>query len=170
MGRGTPTVFGEEASQVEIYVDDGSGELAPVTEETGGALLPVKVVSGAITAAVTGELEVKNDSGSPIPTEPKVYAAPNTGEFAPGTTAGGTQFPDVAGRYVRLKARYANVGKVYVGIQGDTVTKLDGTTDAASGFELAAGDDTGWIPIDNLNRLKGIGDNATDSVGYIVIA
>jgi hypothetical protein len=93
-------------------------------------------------------------------------AAPTVGEFAPGVAA--AQFPAGAGRYVRMKARAANAGNVYIGAAG--VTKADGTTDTTTGLQLAAGDDTGWIPIDNLNRFYGIGDNAADSVTYMVLA
>ena len=93
-----------------------------------------------------------------------------TGEFTPGTTANGTAFPTRAARLVRFKGRAANTGKVYVGVYGVNVTKADSTTDTTTGFELAAGDDTGWIPCNNLSQFKGIGDNATDSVTYMVLA
>lgn len=97
------------------------------------------------------------------------YTAPVTGEFAPGTTAGGVAFPTITSKMVNLVARSANTGKVYVGVAGATVTKADGTTDTATGYELIPGAATGWIPVDNLNRFKGIGDNATDSVTYMVL-
>lgn len=87
------------------------------------------------------------------------------GEFAPGVAA--SQFPSIAGVFVRFKARAANAGNVYVGQAG--VTKADGTTDTTTGFELDAGDDTGWIPASNLNLFFGIGDNAADSVTYWVM-
>lgn len=38
-----------------------------------------------------------------------------------------------------------------------------------AGFQLAAGDDTGWIPIDNLNRLYQLGTNLNDSLAYMVL-
>lgn len=96
------------------------------------------------------------------------YTAPNTGEWAPGVAA--ATAPTIACKLARLKARAANTGKVYIGIPAETVTKADGTTDTTTGFELAPGDDTGWIPLDNLNRISGIGDNATDSVTYMTLA
>lgn len=89
-----------------------------------------------------------------------------TGEFAPGVTA--AQFPSIAGRLVRLKARGVNAGSVAIG-DDNAVTLPNGVTDTTSGLELIAGDDTGWIPLDNLNKLWGIGTGATDSVTYMVL-
>lgn len=90
-----------------------------------------------------------------------------SGEFAPGVAA--AQFPSIAGKLVRLKARLANTGSVWVGDASD-VTVGNGTTDVTSGFQLSPGDDSGWIPIANLNVLYGIGDGASDSVTYMVLA
>lgn len=89
-----------------------------------------------------------------------------TVEWAPGTTAGGTAYgTSTPCRAVKLKARAANTGKVYFVIGTGTVTKLDGTSDTTSGWELAAGDETDLlVGLDNLTDLKGIGDNASDSV------
>lgn len=103
--------------------------------------------------------------GRPTSSGDATYTTPDTGEFAPGTSS--TVFPTVACSWARLKARAANIGKVYFGPTG--VTKADGTTDTTTGFELSAGEDTGWMPVDNLNRFFGIGDNATDSVTYLVL-
>ena len=94
------------------------------------------------------------------------YYTVTTGEFAPGVAA--AVFPTVAGRLVRMKARAANTGKVCIG-DDSSVTLADGTTDTTSGLELSAGEDTGWIPISNLNKFYGIGTGASDSVTYMVL-
>jgi hypothetical protein len=88
-----------------------------------------------------------------------------TGELAGSVTA--LQLPNVVCKMARLKARESNAGQVYVGIAG--VTKPDGTTDTTTGFELNPRDDTGWMPIDNLNRLYRICDNPGDDLLYIVL-
>lgn len=94
------------------------------------------------------------------------YYTVTTGEFAPGVAA--AVFPTVSARLVRLKARAGNTGKVCIGDDA-SVTLADGTTDTTSGLELSAGEDTGWLPIQNLNKLYGIGTGATDSVTYMVL-
>ena len=66
-----------------------------------------------------------------------------------------------------FKAVKGNAGNVYIGIAG--VTVVDGTTDTTSGFELGAGETTGWIPASNLNLFYRICDNAGDDVVYMVL-
>ena len=94
-----------------------------------------------------------------------VFGSVASGELAGAVSA--TQFPDVACRLVSIKAVASNVGKVYVG--GAGVTAPDGTTDATTGYELAAGEELGWLPIDNLNRLYRICDNAGDDLVYFAV-
>lgn len=88
------------------------------------------------------------------------------GELA-GTTSA-LQCPSVTARYVRLKARADNAGGVYLG-RSNAVTVPDGTTDVTTGFELAAGDETGWLPLSNLNQLWRICNNAGDDLVYWVL-
>lgn len=93
------------------------------------------------------------------------------GTIACGEVAGSAvaaQLPDVACNYARIKACLSNVGNVYVG--GAGVTKPDGTTDTTTGLGLAPGEDTGWLPIANLNKLYVICDNATDDLTYLALA
>lgn len=91
-------------------------------------------------------------------------APAGVGELAGATEA--TQCPNVACTIgVRLKAAYDNAGRVYIGVSG--VTKKDGTTDTTTGLELNAGDDSGWLPVSNLNQLYRICDNAGDDLTYI---
>jgi hypothetical protein len=68
---------------------------------------------------------------------------------------------------VYIKAVSSNAGGVYIGFLG--VTVVDGTTDTTSGYELEAGDAIGPIPLDNLNRLYIICDNAGDDITYLAL-
>lgn len=94
-------------------------------------------------------------------------AFPNflTGEIAGTVTA--TQLPDIACSKVNLKAVSDNSGNVYLG--GDGVTKPNGSNDETTGFCLDAGEETGWIEVDNLNKLYRICDNAGDDLVYIAL-
>lgn len=94
-----------------------------------------------------------------------VYTSIATGELAGSATA--AVLPSVSCRLARFKARSDNAGSVFLGIAG--VTAPNGSTDTTTGFELDAGDDTGWIPIDNLSRLYRICDNAGDDLTYMVL-
>lgn len=87
------------------------------------------------------------------------------GELAGSATA--AQMPDVGCRLARFKARSDNVGGVYVGVAG--VTKPDGATDTTTGFELGAGEETGWLPCENLSRFYRICDNAGDDLTYLAV-
>lgn len=89
------------------------------------------------------------------------------GEFASATLTA-LVLPTVTAKFVRFKARSANGGSVYVGLTG--VTKGDGTVDTTSGFELAPGDDSGFLPATNLNTFYRAADTATDSILYWVFA
>ena len=86
-----------------------------------------------------------------------------TGELAGSVTA--VQMPDVPCSRVRFKARSDNAGSVYIGVAGATAP--DGTTDATTGFELDAGDDTGFLYASNLNEFYRICDNAGDDLTYL---
>lgn len=94
-----------------------------------------------------------------------VYTSIVTGELAGSTT--GAAMPDVPCRMVKFKARLNNAGGVYIG--NSTVTLPDGTTDGTTGFELNAGDDSGWILTDNLNRFSRRSDNAGDDLTYMAL-
>jgi hypothetical protein len=88
---------------------------------------------------------------------------PVTGELQGSATA--LQLPNVPCSRVRIKARSDNAGSVYIGAAG--VTLPNGTTDTTTGFELDAGDDTGWMPCDNLNIFYRICDNVGDDLTYL---
>jgi hypothetical protein len=88
-----------------------------------------------------------------------------TGEVSGSATA--KQLPTIDCQAARIVAATDNAGNVYLG--GVGVTAPDGTTDTTSGFLLDAGDSTEWIPIDNLNKLYIICDNAGDDILYMLV-
>lgn len=123
------------------------------------ALLPASLAAG-------GGLKVEGVSGGVAqPVTFPAYTAPVSGELQGSTSA--LQLPTVTCKLVMFVAQAANAGKVYLGVSG--VTKIDGTTDTTTGFELSAGQATPWIPVDNLNRLYRICDNAGDDLTYLVM-
>jgi hypothetical protein len=96
----------------------------------------------------------------------EVYNRRQTGELQGSATA--IQCPDVPWcRMVIFKALTSNVGDVYMG--GPDVTIPDGTTDATSGLELSPGDFSPWIPVNNLNMMWRICDNAGDDLTYLAL-
>lgn len=85
------------------------------------------------------------------------------GELAGSATV--VQMPDIPCQMVNFKAVASNAGKVYIGTAA--TTKVDGTTDTTTGFELAPGDETGFLPVSNLNVFYRICDNAGDDLTYL---
>lgn len=114
-----------------------------------------KVDGSAVTQPVSGT----------VSTTPPAYTAPAVGEHAVTTSA--VQMATVTCKLVQIKALAANTGKVHVGVSGVTAAP-DGTTDTATGLELSAGESTGWIPVDNLNRLY-VRGTAAGSVTYLAM-
>lgn len=135
--------------------------MATATEDNravqGGPAQPVYLVNQSLPAAPAGQdVDVTG-----LPT----YTTVANGELQ--GVASATQLPDVAGKVAILKARLSNTGNVYIGKTGVAVP--NNTTDTTSGLELAPGDFV-MLPIDNLNRLYRICDNATDGLTYLVLA
>ncbi len=95
----------------------------------------------------------------------KPLTTPLVGELSGETSI--TQMPDVPCRMVKFKAMADNAGNVYIG--NDDVSKPNATTDTSTGLELAAGDDTGWVLIDNLNKFYRICDNTGDELTYLAL-
>lgn len=127
----------------------------------GGSALPVYI---------TGQEGVLTTSQSQSPAgvtviRQEVYTTVKSGELQGSASA--LQLPNIACKMVKFKARDDNAGNVYLGAAG--VTLPNGTTDATTGFQLDAGQETGWIPIDNLNRLYRICDNAGDDLTYMAL-
>ena len=94
------------------------------------------------------------------------YKKVRTGERAGSATA--VQLPDIPAKMVMIKAHSDNAGNVYIG-HSVSVTVANGSTDVTTGLQLDAGDSTGWIPIDSLNELWMICDNAGDDITYMVL-
>jgi hypothetical protein len=84
-----------------------------------------------------------------------------------GGSASALVLPTVPCSMAWISALTSNAGNVYLG--GPGVTIAAGTTDTTSGIELEPGDMIGPIPIDNLNRMYIICDNATDDIAYLTV-
>lgn len=95
----------------------------------------------------------------------RVFTTVISGELQGSATA--LAGPNIACQAVKFRALASNAGNVYIGAAGVTIP--DGTTDATSGFELDAGQETGWIPIPNLSTLYRICDNAGDDLVYLAL-
>lgn len=98
-------------------------------------------------------------------TEAAFYDTPQAGELEGVTEA--TQLPDRSCKLVMFKALETNTGNVYLG--DATVTTPTGSTNTTTGYELTPGESTGWIPIDNLNRLYRICDGVNDDLSYLLL-
>jgi hypothetical protein len=99
---------------------------------------------------------------------PYINQALNTvisGEVQGGTTR--AQMPDIPCAMVNIKALTDNAGNVYIGGLGVTVPGTK--TNETAGFSLDSGQETGWLPIDNLNKLWMITDANGDDVSYLVL-
>lgn len=88
-----------------------------------------------------------------------------TGEIRCSTQA--EKMPDIDCVMVKFKARSGNSGSIYIG--GSGVTVPEGNTDITSGFELAAGDDSGWLSVENLNKFYRICSTNGDGLTYLAL-
>ena len=93
------------------------------------------------------------------------YKSVKSGVVQGGTTK--AQMPDVPCSRINIKALVDNSGNVYIG--GSNVTVPGASTNETGGFTLDAGQETGWLDIDNLNKLWMITDNNGDDVSYLVL-
>ena len=131
----------------------------------------MSVIHGVTSSDVLTPVLVDSDGGlvsgaGASGTEQRTYSTIAVGELQGSATA--LQLPSVACKLAKLKALISNVGNVYLG--GSGVTVPNGATDVTSGIELAPGDETGWLPISNLNLLYRICDNAGDDLTYLALA
>lgn len=99
-----------------------------------------------------------------VASEP-TFTLAGTGELAGST--GGAQMPTLTCRLVKFKAAYDNAGRVYIG--GSAVTVADGSTDTTTGLQLSAGEESGWLPVANVNVFYRRTDNAGDDLTYIAL-
>lgn len=97
------------------------------------------------------------------------YGLPKHGELV--GIASATACPSVSAKFVKFKARATNTGYVCIGTSSN-VTLGAGTTNATTGFELAAGEDTPWLPVagGNLNSFYRICSSTSDHLTYITIS
>ncbi|WP_425153958.1 hypothetical protein [Candidatus Palauibacter sp.] len=88
-----------------------------------------------------------------------------TGEIAGSATAKRVSDAITAAgaKMVKFKARGANTGRCYVGVTA-ALTLPDGSDDETTGWELGAGEETGWLPVaaGDLSGFWYMGDSATD--------
>lgn len=82
--------------------------------------------------------------------------APVTGQVAVGAAV--EAFPDVAGSYVRFKAISDNAGRVFIHGAG-----------SGDGWPLESGEQTGLLPVANLNLYEYSGATQGDAIFYEVI-
>lgn len=116
-------------------------------------------------ANTTGASIAGAGTGGALVVEQRTYATVLSGELAGSVTA--AQMPQRACKLVKFVALPDNAGNVYIG--GASVTVAGGTTDTTSGLVLDAGQDSGWIPIADMNQLFRICDNAGDDLTYIAL-
>jgi len=97
-----------------------------------------------------------------------LYAFKNVVSGEEANLVTGRQFSNVPCSWVNIKARATNAQNVYIG--ASDVTRTSGATNSTAGFELDAGQETGWMPVDNLNKFYIIGLNSNDSVVYLALS
>ena len=94
-----------------------------------------------------------------------------TGEVVGSTTR--KRLPTVDSALIKIKAYASNSGKVYIG--GADVGLKNNSDDADNnesikgGFELSAGEETGWMPMSNLNFLYQICSTQGDGFCYMIL-
>lgn len=153
------------ASDSGIGVDQNIGDAYTGTE-TGPIIVVVRDDAlSTLSDADNDKVAARVDFEGALWTRHKAYKTVTTGERQGSATV--VQLPTVACSMVNIKAVNSNAGNVYIGVSG--ATKPDGTTDTTTGFELDAGEETGWLPVANLNTLYMICDNAGDDITYITV-
>lgn len=95
------------------------------------------------------------------------FTTVKSGEISGSASA--KQLPDIPCKMVKFIGQSDNTGGVYLG-GSSSVTVPDGTQDATSGLHIDTSVDSGWIPVDNLNRFWIICDNAGDDLTYLALA
>jgi len=78
------------------------------------------------------------------------------------------QMPDISCQLVNFKAVNDNPSNVYIG-RSSSVTVVTASTNTTAGWELDAGEETGWLPCANLNEFYRICDATGDDLVYICV-
>jgi hypothetical protein len=159
--------FTNRATGVESSTASASGLFVAGVAGVGFIRARVSAwTSGTVTALAQASTGGDPDqSADAQAVEQYAYSTIASGELQGSASA--LQMPSIACKLVRFKARSDNAGSVYIGVSG--VTAPNGTTDATTGFELVAGDDTGWLPATNLNLFYRISTNAGDDLTYMLM-
>ncbi len=87
--------------------------------------------------------------------------------FQNGVLAVGTsivKLPNIQATMIRIKALSTNADSIYIADKGNSAV-----LSAANGYELEPGDDTGWMPLANLDRVELISGTAAQSIRYICL-
>ncbi len=139
---------------------DGNSYLIKYKDLGDGTYVPY-VALDSVAVTISSEIEVKNDSGSPVP----VSAVSSTFDHGSNrdidTTAEQLTATSFSAKFgVLVRADSANTGTIFIGNSDVTA----GTTDATDGFPLAAGEAKSF-PVDNPNKLYAIG-SATNQIAY----
>lgn len=121
----------------------------------GIVALLVNLLSRWPAALVGGRLDVN------VGADPSFAAV--AGGTKVGATTSATQLASTPCRLIRVKADIANTGLVYLGPSGATTAGANAYT------QLAAGDDTGWIPISNANLLYHIASAGTQNFFWMAL-
>lgn len=90
----------------------------------------------------------------------------DTGEL--GGVVVATPLPNVVCKYAKVMAVIGNSGFVYIGPAN--VGPAAAASNPNTGFQLGSGDNTGWLPIDNLNRLFYVCTGAGDEAIWMILA
>lgn len=150
----------------------GAAAFALISVDANGRIIISPTPGKIILRNAADDADIAGDAANGLDVDVTRAVVPTgLGTVASGELAGSVtaiQMPNVACRLVKFKAHYDNAGRVYIG--GSGVTTADGTTDITTGLQLSAGEETGWIPISNLNLLYRICDNAGDDLTYIALS
>lgn len=87
----------------------------------------------------------------------------DSGQLQPGTSI--QTLPDKPCKLAKLKAGPDNTGRVSI---GKLSTLTSGNT-ANGGLILSAREETGWIPVSNLNKLACISTVAADWLEWLIL-
>ena len=165
VGAGSGMVAGDNA----LAVADANvkGDTASILTDTTAIKTAVEIIDNIVSG---NEAQVDIVGSLPSGTNEigsvgiKKSTTGKNGELAGSASA--VQMPDISCNMVNFKAVLSNAGNVYIGFVSG-VTVVNGTTDTTSGFELGPGDETGFIPVDNLDRFYRICNNAGDDLTYL---
>jgi hypothetical protein len=97
----------------------------------------------------------------------QAYKTIVTGEV--GGSLNAKRLPNIACSKVNIKAQSGNATNVYLGSSSSVTVASGGSVNTTTGFELDAGQETGWIEIDNLNKLWMICNAGGDDITYIAL-